>query len=328
MSEVPSVAPSTPAPQQAAPQQANQSPSQSEQKLSGDSSSQEVSDAQEMINDVENNPKASKAEKKAAEALKKKYNLKVNGKEQSVELDLSDDKAIERYLQKAMAADEKFQEAATLRKDVQLLVKTLKENPMAILTHPDIGIDVKKLAEQVINQELDDMAKSPEQKRIEELERKIKEKEDRERQLEDEKRAAELAKREEEYFHKIDDDITEALSTSELPKVPYVVKRISDTMIAAFDMGYHDVTVKDIMPIVEKQLNEELGGFFDSSKEEVIEKLLGKNLDRVRKKRLASAKKAMPTAQQAIKDTGANSKPKETNKEEKKQRFEDLFGKF
>lgn len=315
MSEVPSIAPAAQAPS-ASQSEAPQTEANVEQNASSELQSAEAAAAK---------PDATKAEKKAAEALRKKYDLKVNGKSKSIELDLNDDNMVQQYLQKAMASDEKFQEAATLRKDVQLLVKTLKENPLAILTHPDVGVDVKQLAQMVINQELEDMQKSPEQKKLEELEKQLKSEQEARQKIEEEKRQAELARREEEQFRQIDTDITDALRSTDLPKVPYVVKRISDTMIAAFDMGYKDVTVKDIMPIVEKQLKEEMGQWFDGSSEDALEKLMGKNLDRIRKKRLASKK--APSVQQ-IKDTASAAKPKEEKKEATPKRFEDLFGKF
>ena len=275
----------------------------------------------------------SEAEKAAAktqaqkESLKRKYDLKVNGKSRSIDLDLSDDKAVQDYLQKAMAADEKFQEAATLRKDVQQLVRTLKENPLAILMHPNVGVDVKKLAEQVINQELEEMQKSPEQKRLEQLEKELAQERSEKQRIEEERRQADVARRQEEEFRRIDDDISDALSATDLPKTPYVVKRISDAMISAFDLGYRDVSVKDIMPIVEKQLKEELGQWFDSSSEDALEKLMGKNLDRIRKKRVAAAKALPKATPNQVKPTG-ESKPKEDATPAKKQRFEDLFGKF
>jgi len=138
---------------------------------------------------------------KQAEAMRKKYELKVNGKSRSVELDLSDDKAVTDYLQKAMASDEKFQEAATLRKDVQQLVRTLKENPLAILTHPNVGVDVKKLAEMVINQELEDMQKSPEQKKYEAMEKELQQERQLRQQQEEAARQAEIARRQEEQWN-------------------------------------------------------------------------------------------------------------------------------
>ena len=276
---------------------------------------------------------ATAAEKAAAkteaqkENLRRKYELKVNGKSRSVDLDLSDDKAVQDYLQKALAADEKFQEAATLRKDVQQLVRTLKENPLAILTHPNVGVDVKKLAEMVINQELEDMQKSPEQKRLEQLEKELAQERSEKQRIEEERRQAEVARRQEEEFRRIDDDISDALANTDLPKTPYVVKRISDAMLSAFDLGYRDVSVKDIMPIVERQLKEELGQWFDSSSEDALEKLMGKNLDRIRKKRVAAQKALPKSTPNQVKPTGEAAKPKE-EAPAKKQRFEDLFGKF
>lgn len=270
-----------------------------------------------------------KAEAAKKESSKKKYDLKVNGKSKSVELDLSDDKAVQDYLQKAMAADERFQEAATLRKDVQLLVKTLKENPLAILTHPGVGVDVKKLAEMVINQELEDMQKSPEQKKLEALEKELAQEREAKTKMEEQARQAAVAQQESEQFQQIDDKISTALSSTDLPKTPYVVKRISDAMISAFDMGYRDIEVEQIIPIVEKQLKEEMGQWFDSSSEDALEKLMGKNnIDRMRKKRIAAQKKAPATAE-AIKATSEAAKPKAKEEPAKPtKRFEDLFGKF
>ena len=54
--------------------------------------------------------------KQEAKSAKKKFQLKVNNRMKDVELDLSNDEDIIKYLQKAEASDEKFQEAATLRK--------------------------------------------------------------------------------------------------------------------------------------------------------------------------------------------------------------------
>ena len=274
---------------------------------------------------------AKQAEAKKAEvaALKKKFDLKVNGKSKAVEIDLGDDKGLQELMQKAYAADERFQESANMKKDVALLVKTLKENPLAILTHPNIGVDIKKLAEQVINQEIEDMQKSPEQRKLEQLEKELKtEREEREK-IAEQARQAEIARHQEEQFRQIDDEITDAIASTDLPKVPYVVKRVSDAMISAFEMGYRDVSVKDIMPIVEKQLKEEMGQWFDSSKEDALESLLGKNLERIRKKRVAAQKALPKNTPDQVKPTAASAKPKEEPKEEKKtQRFSDVFGKF
>lgn len=258
------------------------------------------------------------AEKKAEQALRKKYSLKVNNKVKDIELDLSNDAEIQKYLQKALAADEKFQEAANIKKGFAALIEQIKTNPLAILTHPDIGVDVKALATQVLAKEMEELEKSPEQKRIEELEKKLKEKEEYEKKLEEERRQAELAKLEEEAVAELDMQITQALEKSDLPKSPYVVKRIADTMYNAMRLGYSDVTVEQIMPYVEEQITSELQALFDAAPDQTAKKLMEKfvgkkNLDRVRKASLAKAK---PTSIKSVPDTGAVPKEKGDKKEE------------
>lgn len=265
--------------------------------------------------------------KVAPKSTKKKFTPKVNGRQREVELDLSNDEEVLKYLSKAMAADEKFEEAASLRKNVEQLVNELKNNPRGVLSHPDLGLDLKKFAEDILNEEIEEMSKSPEQKKLEELEKKLKEEMTQREKMEAAKREADMARLEEQAFKQFDDDITSALSSSSLPKSPYVVKRIADVMIEAVNKGYTDVSVKDIMPIVEQQITGEIQKMFETMPEEVMEGLIGKqNLTRLRKKRLANMKKPVETAN-AVKPTGqkaADTKPADT----KPKKFSDIFGKF
>ena len=276
----------------------------------------------------EQQPEQSEVEKKAEQALRKKYNLKVNNKVKELELDLGNDAEVQKYLQKALAADEKFQEAANVKKGFAQLIEQIKTNPLAILTHPDIGVDIKALATQVLAQEMEDMEKSPEQKRIEELERKLKEKEELEKQLEDEKKQAELARLEAEAVEELDLQITDALDKSELPKSPYVVKRIADTMLNAMRMGYSDVTVEQIMPYVEEQITSEIQALFDAAPDQTAKKLMEKfvgkkNLDRVRKSNISKPK---PASLKSVQDTGASSKKSEQKEQVETISVKNLLG--
>jgi hypothetical protein len=279
---------------------------------------QQESSQEQQESAQEGEKQQEEAEKKAEQSLRKKYSLKVNNKIKDIELDLNNDAEIQKYLQKALAADEKFQEAANIKKGFAALIEQIKTDPIAILTHPDIGVDVKALATQVLAKEMEELEKSPEQKRIEELERKLKEKEEYEKKLEEERRQAELAKLEEEAVAELDLQITKALEKSDLPKSPYVVKRIADTMYNAMRLGYSDVTVEQIMPYVEEQITSELQALFDAAPDQTAKKLMEKfvgkkNLDRVRKASLAKAK---PTSIKSVPDTGAVPKEKGDKKEE------------
>lgn len=272
---------------------------------------------------AEEGKELSKEEKKVEEAkkeLRKKYSLKVNNKVKELELDLENDAEVQKYLQKALAADEKFQEAANMKKGFAELINQLKTNPLAILAHPEIGVDLKRLAEQVLTQEIEDMQKTPEQKKLEEMERKLKEYEEEKTRLEEEKRQAEMAKLEEQTYQELDEQISEALAQTELPRSPYVVKRIADAMITAMDMGYTEVQVKDIIPFVEQQITSEIQQLFESAPETTSEKLMEKfvgkkNLDKYRKSRISKVRAKAPETAKSIKETGSNYKSEDKKEE-------------
>ncbi len=265
--------------------------------------------------------------KEVPKSSKKKYTPKVNGKQVEVELDSSNDEEINKYLSKALAADQKFEEAAALRKNVEALINEIKSNPRAILTHPDIGIDIKKFATDILNEEIEDMQKTPEQKELENLRKQLESKNKREQELEEAKRQADMERLQEQAFKQFDDEITEALSKSTLPKSPYVVKRIADLLIEATNLGFADARVQDILPIVEQQISGEIQKMFETMPEELMEQIIGKqNLSRMRKSRLAKMKTAPDGAKQ-VKETGKTGS-EEGDKPAKKIKHEDLFGLF
>lgn len=281
--------------------------------------------SEDALNEVDAAEEAAEPVKKSN---KRKFTPKVNGRQREVEIDMDNDEEILKYLSKAMGADEKFEESASLRKSVEQLVNELKSNPRGVLSHPELGLDLKKFAEEILNEEIEQMSKSPEQKKLEDLERRLAEEQSNREKLEEAKRKGEMERLEEQAFKQFDDDITSALSSSSLPKSPYVVKRIADVMIEAVNKGYTDVSVKDIMPIVEQQITGEIQKMFETMPEEVMEGLIGKNnLTRLRKKRLASMKKAPETTTRNIKETG-NKGSAANPADAKPKKFSDIFGKF
>lgn len=223
---------------------------------------------------------------------KKKLSLQVNGRKVEHEIDISNDKELENYVRKAMAADERFEEAANMRKQMQQLVEVIKTNPLAILQHPDIGVDVKQLAEQVINQQIEEMQKSPEQREREKMHQEMEQLRQQLQQEQDAKRQAEVSRLEEQAFIQLDNEIDQALaSVSDMPKSPYTVKRLADAMITAVNLGYTNVSVNDVLPIVRAQLKSEFQDMFGKMPEDVLEGLLGENYNRIRKRKIAASKK-------------------------------------
>lgn len=313
MSDVSNAAPAAPAPvDSSAPVEATE---------------EVVDTGDDLPPELEEKPTDSKADKAAKKDARKKYELMVNGKKKDVELDFDNDEEVKKYLQKAFASDEKFQEAAMTRKQAEQLVEMLRTNPLQILRHPELGLDIKALATSILNEEIEEMGKTPEQKRMEELERKLAEKENREKELEKQKQEAELERFRAETYQQLDDDITSALSSSDLPKSPYVIKRIADAMMEAVDVhGYTDVRVQDIMPYVEQQILSEIQQMFEAKPADVMEKIIGKkNLDSYRKSKISKSRKPVETAE-SVKDSGGSKADSKKVAAEDKVTFKKMFG--
>lgn len=284
----------------------------------------EFGQSQEQANQVQ---AEKQAEIKAAQ--KKKFNLKVRGKVKDVEIDLGNEAELQKMIQKAFAADETFEEAALTRKQMEFLIHELKTNPIGVLQHEALGVNIKELAQKVMEQELEDMAKSPQQKRIEELEKALKEKEELEKKSAEEKRQEQMLRMQIEQQQELDESIADAITKSALARNPYTIQRVVDTMIAAVEMGYVNVTPHEIMPFVEQKLTEELQNFFETSPDETLEHLIGKKrLDNYRKAKVAKAKPAPAEPIKNIKDTGKSGVASESKAKTPPKEFKvkDLFG--
>ena len=79
---------------------------------------------------LQEKPHDSKEQKEAKREARRRYDLSVNGKNRAIEVDVDNEEEMKRYLQKALAADEKFQEAAMTRKQAEQLVEMLRTNPL------------------------------------------------------------------------------------------------------------------------------------------------------------------------------------------------------
>ncbi len=127
-------------------------------------------------------------------------------------------------------------------------------------------------------------------------------------------------------YERYDTLISKAIETSDLPKSPYVVKKIADYMLLGLNEGI-DVSPEDVLPLVRDEIQNDLREMFAVMPDEVIEKIVGKDVfNRVRKKNVAKAKSAPQPVKSAIKDTGAASKASASSSDAQKKTFRDFFG--
>lgn len=259
---------------------------------------------------------------------KRKYQLQVNKQNRELELDFDDEEQVKGYLQKALAADSKFQEAANLRKSAEQFIDMLRKNPARVLSDPSIGIDVKAFAQQIINQEIEDMQKSPEQREKEKLQKELEELKDRYKKDDEERKSREFQRLQAEAEEKIESDITGALDTSNLPKTPYTVKKMADLMLLALQNNI-DLSAKDVVPLLQKQMKQEIREMLSAANDDVLEEFLDNNVKtRLRKRNVARAKEALKTATN-VRDSGSTTKAKSVEPEQKKFTMKEfLSGKF
>lgn len=262
----------------------------------------EASDSE--LEDIIDDEEASEEEvQEAKQELAKRMSLKINGKEQ--EFDLGNDADIERlkqFAQKGEGADQKFQEAAKIRKQMEAFVTLMQQDPIKALQQ--LGHDPDDLAEKHMQRRIEEMQKSPEQLEREKIQKELEDMRKEKERLENEKFESEQMRLQEEYARQLDQELSEALEESKLPRSPYVVKRIAENLRLAIQKK-PDISVKDILPVVERQITSEIQQMFGALPEDVIEQLLGNDVsNRLRKRRLNKMKKAVDTAS-SIKPTGA-----------------------
>lgn len=288
---------------------------------------EEASD--EELVDVIDDEEASEEEVEAAQVeLAKRISMKVNGKEQ--EFDLSNDEHIERLkemAQKGEGADQKFQEASKMRKQMEAFAQLMQKDPIAALKK--LGHDPDKLTESYMEERIAQMQKSPEQIEKETLQKELEEIRTEKERLENERLDAEKARAADAYSRQLDNEITDALATSDMPKSPYVVKRLAEFMMLGLKKD-PNFAVKDALPLVERQIKSEIQQMFEAMPEDTVEKILGNNVaTKLRKKRLSKAKQVPATAS-AIKATGKTeinaSRPKQTSKPKSAKDFFSDFG--
>jgi hypothetical protein len=242
----------------------------------------------------------------------KKFELKVNGKTITKEIDLSDERTLTQQLQLAEAGRQSMQQLAELKKLYGEEINRLKTDPFAVLQ--ELGLDPDDLSYNYLQKKLEESQKSPEQLEAEAREKELQELREEKKRLEQEKIQAEQMRVRQEAMQNLDNEIADALDEYQhLPKTPKVVKHIASVMLWALSQDdLKNITVKDCLPIVEKEINDEINELIENLPEQYLEKFFSKKaMERMRKNRVEQVKKQPKTV--------ANLKPQSPAKSAKTQ---------
>ena len=256
---------------------------------------------------------------------KRTLKLKVDGEEFDEEFDPNDEASLIRNLQLAKVSQKRMQDFSSLQKEVVQFIKELRENPKAVLKDPRIGLDVKKIAAEIIEEEIENSRKTPEQLELEKTRAEIKAMKDAQERDKASRQAEEFEKLKEQNFERYDIQMEQALAKSDLPKSPYLVKKMADYMLIALE-GNKDITPEEVLPLVREEVMADLKSMFEVMPEDVVEKLIGKSkFDSIRKKNIVKAKQKVAVGSNRAPDVGKKSSDTKDDDKDKKT-FKQFFG--
>jgi hypothetical protein len=225
-----------------------------------------------------------------------------------------DEATLLQYAQKARAADKTFQEAATQRKQVEQILENLKTSPgKAILnkafghkagdvlkdiinTALNEGYDAKELKE-ILSEQMYEWIQEenldPREREIRDLKKQLEKRNQADKEAAEAKFQAELKQKTDEAVKAFNEDITETLKTSGLPKSTFTVKRMAYWLDQAFkvkaDYAKQGITIRDpkaadIVTLVKKDYEDSFKELYSASDVDTLANLLGKDtLDKIRK---------------------------------------------
>ncbi len=274
-----------------------------------------------------------KSEKKEEVKRLNSLRLKYNGKEydEALPFEIPDTKEAKEYmakhLQMSKLSQTKSQEAAQWQKDATDFLDLLKKDPRSVLSDPSIGLDLKKFAAQIIEEEIENSKKSPEQLELEKIKLELKKERDEGKKRVEDQKKKDLEKIQNEAFEHYETMIDKALEGSDLPKTPYTVKKMADWMLVGLEKGI-ELSGEDVLSLVREEMHSDLKEMFAAMPEDVIESLVGReNINKIRKKNLAKAKAGPQVPQpvkSAVKDVGK--KAEKVEAPAVKKNFKDFFG--
>lgn len=300
------------------------------------STSQAVQENVETLQEQVKEAVADGASKKEIQNLIKEFELKVNGKTVKSKIDLSDDEAVKRELQKAYAFNDVSQENAQIKKALSAKIASWKANPAQALA--DLGIDANDFSVNHLDKQIEESRKTPEQKAQEEKDQKLSQYEARLAEYEEkERRIQEMLQKQQqdseqaELRNSLIAEIDGAIAKSSILTQDQDTQRRLADLMHFYSEKYPDreITAEMVMPQLEKQVKAETKKNSSRlSEDELLESIPKEKLEKLLKK---LAEKSAPVAEKPKpsipSQTAANSpvvSKNEKNEAKSKRSFEDV----
>lgn len=206
---------------------------------------------------------------KSAEAVAKRWKLKIDGKEEEL-----DEKTVLTYAQKGKAADKRLEEATKKERMAQSFLDAIRKDPLGVLTHQDIGFNFDEIAEKHLISKYQREQMSPEQRELLEARSKLEAYESEKKTYEQKVAEDRQHKADEAVALDLDKTFSQALKASGLPKTPVTVKRMAALMLKNLELGL-DLAPDQVVELVREDMQVEIRELLSSADGEMLMKLLG-----------------------------------------------------
>lgn len=243
----------------------------------------------------------------AKPAQAKVFEVKINGKVQR----FTEEQMIARVSQEE-AADQRFKEAAQMRKQNEALLGRFKDPNKAIeaLMDPALGLSKDQIREAFegwyAKEFLETENLSPAEKRAREAEAKLKKYEEDEKGREEQKRKDEQEAMTSKAREEVQGQIIEALESSDLPKTNFTIRRLA-YWIQRNNANKFDAPTSVLVAQVRNEFNSSMRDMVAASDGETLIKLLGEDLvQKLRKYDLEQLRKTRGGGTPPPADTGGS----------------------
>ena len=243
----------------------------------------------------------------------KKWKVKVDNEE----LEVDEQELLKGYAHNKAAA-RRMDEATRARQEAMEALQLMRNNPREALQR--LGIDLNKFSNDYINEQLQEAMLTPEQKKARDMERELQQWRQLQKQAQEQLEQQALAEKQQALATQIEEQMTQALQASKLPKNAFTVGRIAHYLRAAWQAGYKDATPQDVIGKVRAEYNNDMKSLLSEVPEEALEELLGPDILRRIAKTTVKGQKAMPVAPKAV---NANKPARDKGKQ--KGGFKDFF---
>lgn len=210
-----------------------------------------------------------------AELAKKKYRMKVDGKDTELTVE-----EMARDYSLKQASMKRFEEATKIKKQSDAFMEALLKDPKSVLSHPTFaerGLNLRSFAESILKEEIEREMLTPEEleykKERSELEELRREKSEYQKKQEDQEFQRHKQKAEHEFTTKF----TEALDYAKIPKNAFTIKRMAEYQRQALKGGF-DLTAKELGDLIKEEVHSDLKGVSGDMDAESLIGILGEEI--------------------------------------------------